>query len=237
MMIGRWMCAVVAGLSLAGCVTTQKDVTGSGDDRLDDTSAATEKDAVPAGRPGSESGCASGEGDLVLIDARNGNPISCASVTLSRDVEGCEATPETECATEVLLKSKTTSKGQIKLPDPALANVRLWAVSEGFQASPRDPAPIPAGKKGEIEMVPEDGFLLKFVDAEGNYLTHVSVAFKQGETVIAQMRTNELANVYFAERTPFAGEPVIIEAEGFGQLTISGPKDLGADGNTVTLTK
>ncbi|MBX5484334.1 MAG: hypothetical protein IRZ16_21135 [Myxococcaceae bacterium] len=226
--------AALAAVWLAGCATARQDVTGSGDDRLDEAQA-TDADNKTALGHASSGECGTGPGNLVLIDARNGNPISCASFTLSRDVEDCQPSPGNECPTEVVLQGRTNARGEVMLPDPALANVRLWAVAEGFQASNRDPAPIPEGKVGELEMLPEDGFLLKFVDVEGNYLPNLTVSFKQGGEVIAQLRTNELANVYFTERTPFAGEPVTIEAEGFAAVTINGPQDLGSDGNTVTL--
>src|SRR5690242_19740181 len=61
--------------------------------------------------------------------------------------------------------------------------------------------------------------------------------FKQRGEAIAQMNTNELANVHFPYRSPFAGEPVIVEAPGYAPLTVNGPQDLGSDGRTVTLHK
>ena len=75
------------------------------------------------------------------------------------------------------------------------------------------------------------------MDPEGNYLTDLLVTFKQRGEAIAQMTTNELANVHFQHRSPFAGEPVIVEAPGYAPLTVNGPQDLGTDGHTVTLHK
>src|SRR4051812_10960105 len=129
---GTFAIVVVLALAFAGCATNKKDVTGTGDERLDESggSSGGDRDNRAEGRKAGE--CPTEPGDLALIDARNGNPISCASVTLSRDIEGCEPSADNECQTEVLLKTHTNSRGQIKLPDPALANKRLWAVSEGF---------------------------------------------------------------------------------------------------------
>ena len=110
-------------------------------------------------------------------------------------------------------------------------------MAAGYRLSYRDPSPLQGGAGAEIEMVPSEGFTLKFVDPEGNYLTRLTVSFKQRGEAIAQMTTNELANVHFQRRSPFSGEPVIVEAPGYAPLTVNGPQDLGGDGRTVTLRK
>jgi hypothetical protein len=63
------------------------------------------------------------------------------------------------------------------------------------------------------------------------------VTFRSGEEVIAQLRSNVLANVFFAQRNPFSGQEVVVEAEGFSKGKIKGPEDLGDDGHTLTLKK
>lgn len=236
MMSRTWVKGAVALVCAAtlACATTRQDASGSGDERLDES---TRPDTEGAASAKAEKSCGEAGGELVLIDARSGDLVSCAMVTLLRDAEGCTPQEGAECPTEQVMKGRTSSVGELKLPDPSLLNAKLWAVAEGYVQSPRDPGPAAKGKPAEIEMIPADGFLLKFVDAEGNYLPGVSVSFKQGGEVIAQMKTNELANVYFPTRTPFAGEQVVIEADGFQPLTISGLQDLGSDGNTVTLQR
>lgn len=228
MRCGRWLGAACAAMVFAACATASKDVTGSGDDRLDDSAGA---EAQAGG--GAAAACESGTGDLVLLDARTADPVACVTATLLREPENCEG----DCPQETVMTGRTTQTGHLKLPDPNLANVRLFAVAENYQQSTRGPSPIKPGTMAEIEMIPDDGFVLKFVDPEGNYLPGVNVAFKQGGEVIAQMKTNDLANVWFPSRTPFAGEPVTIEADGFSPVTVAGPEELGTDGNTVTLNR
>jgi len=109
-------------------------------------------------------------------------------------------------------------------------------MAEGYRPSSRDPSPLQGGV-AELEMLPAEGFTLKLVDPEGNYLPHLQVSFKQRGEAIAQMTTNELANVHFQHRSPFSGEPVIVEAPGFSPLAVNGPEDLGSDGHTVTLRR
>ena len=84
--------------------------------------------------------------------------------------------------------------------------------------------------------MPAEGFWLKVLDGDGNYLADTTVTFKQGEDVIAQLRANTLANVFFTQRQPFAGQPVTVEASGYKSQTITA-SDLGDDGHTLTLTK
>ncbi len=237
MAVGAVCCAL--GLWGSGCATARGDVTGSGDDRLDDTTQGDEAAAsAPEGAAGGSCGPEAKEGSVVLLDARTVEPISCVLATLLRDQPGCAPeTPSGECPTEELARGPTSQGGRLSLRGTDPARTRLWAVAEGFVQSAREPGPVAKGRAPEIEMVPEDGFLLKFLDGEGNYLPGLSVVFRQGEEVIAQLKTNELSNVFFPVRTPFAGEPVVIEVEGFAPLTLSSPSELGADGNTVTLRR
>jgi hypothetical protein len=227
---------VALGLALASfsCATTKKDVSGSGDERFDDT---VRPDTGPARGEADKSAqaCgAEGKGDVLLIDARAATPVSCALVTLTREVPDCLA--GTECPADVLFHGRTNKVGLLPLTDPVGAG-KLTAVVEGYAPSYRATGPAAAGKVVEIEMTPVEGFWLKILDGEGNYLQDELVTFKQGEDVLAQLRTNDLANVFFSNRTPFAGDPVTVEAKGYKQAVISGPADLGDDGHTVTLQK
>jgi hypothetical protein len=118
-----------------------------------------------------------------------------------------------------------------------LGTARLTAVAEGFAPTLFDPVPPKPNALVEVELMPDTGFLLKLVDESGNYLPDVSATFRQGENVVAQLRSNELANVFFPQRTPFSGEPVRVEVEGYQATTINGAQDLGTDGHTLTLKK
>lgn len=233
-MFSRNLVALGVAVAVSSCVTAKKDVSGTGDERFDDTVAP---DKGPAKGDGDKTGpsCGpEGKGDVVLIDARSATPVACALVTLTREAADCQA--GTECPTDVVFHGRSNKVGQVLLTQP-VSGSRLTAVAEGFAPSYRAAAAVPAGKLIEIEMVPTDGFWLKVLDADGNYLQDVLVTFKQGEDVLAQLRTNDLANVFFTNRNPFAGDPVTVEAQGYKQAVISGPTDLGDDGHTVTLHK
>jgi len=215
----------VAGIG-ATCQTRRPDVTGSGDERIDEPVAKEGPASADAG-----SCTADGTGNVVLIDARSASPLSCVLVTISREQVGCG--DDQPCEGVVIYRGRTDALGRASVhADPAAES--LSAVAEGYVPSYRNAAP---GGPAEIEMVPSDGFLLKFLDAEGNYLSRLAVTFRQGTGIIAQLRTNELADVFFASRTPFSGEPVVIEAEGYKAVTVSSSSDLGSDGHTVVLRR
>ena len=222
-----WLVAwcVVGGL---GCATT-KDSVGGGDARLDEDKAKEDAVKVEGRSCGAEA-----PGDLVLLDSRTGGPVTCLAVTVTREPMSCA--PGTECPSEVLFKGFTSSKGQLKLIAPVQKS-RLTAVADGFAPSMLGNATSLKDRMLELELTPNDGFWLKVLDAEGNYLQDVSVTFKQGSDVIAQLRSNTLANVFFTQRQPFSGQPVMVEAPGYKALTISTPEDLGEDGHTLTLQK
>ncbi|MHB8873689.1 MAG: hypothetical protein ACYC8T_08385 [Myxococcaceae bacterium] len=233
-MVFRTLVALGAALALGGCVTTKKDVSGSGDERFDDT-FSPDKGPARGDADKAAPGCGpEGKGDVVLIDARSATPVACALVTLTRVPPDCQ--PGAECPNDVVFQGRANKAGQVLLRDPVGLG-RLTAVVEGFAPSHRAAGAATPGKLVEIELVPDEGFWLKVLDAEGNYLQGELVTFKQGEEVLAQLRTNDLANVFFASRTPFAGDPVTVEATGYKQSVISGPADLGDDGHTVTLLK
>jgi len=223
------MRALAAALALAlalspGCVK-RRDVSGTGDERLDETARG---DALPG--QGQGDACGPDGGTLLLLDAVTASPLSCTLVTVSQDATDCRSEDGT-CASQELFRGRTGVQGRAQV-QVAWESARVSAVAAGYRPSYREPgAPL------EIEMVPSEGFLLKFVDPEGNYLTNLQVSFKQRGEAIAQMTTNELANVHFPHRSPFAGEPVIVEAQGWAPLTVNGPQDLGSDGHTVTLHK
>lgn len=221
-------CLVALVVCLGACVTT-KDSVGAGEARLDEDQAREDAVKVEGRSCGPEL-----PGDVVLLDSRTGGPVTCLSVTVSREPMSCA--PGTECQSEVLFKGFTSPKGQLKLIAP-VEKSRLTAVADGFAPSTLSNATSVKERMLELELTPAEGFWLKVLDGEGNYLADVSVTFKQGEDVIAQLRTNTLANVFFTQRQPFAGQPVTVEAAGFQSLTINSPADLGEDGHTLTLQK
>ncbi len=227
--VGERACLVLGlALSLCACVTT-KDSVGGGDSRLDEDKAKEDKVKV-AGR----SCGADVPGDVVLLDARTGGPVTCLEVTVTREPMSCPV--GTECPSEVLFKGFTSAKGQLKLIAP-VEKSRLIAVADGYSPSIVSNATSVKDRVLELELMPAEGFWLKVLDGEGNYLADTSVTFKQGEEVIAQLRANTLANVFFTQRQPFAGQPVTVESPGYKPVTISSPSDLGEDGHTLTLQK
>jgi hypothetical protein len=220
--------AVAALVAEAGCVK-RPDVSGTGDERLEDTAGGG--DPVPGE---ARQSCGPEGGMLVLLDAATASPLSCTLVTVTSEEPECKAAGG-GCPAKEVFRGMTNVQGRAPVA-VTWDQVRLAAVAEGYVPSYREPSPA-GGEGAEIEMIPSEGFLLKFVDAEGSYLTRLEVTFKQGGEAIAQKTTNELANVYFPRRSPFSGEPVAIEAHGYAPVTVNGPQDLGADGHTVTLRK
>lgn len=222
--------AALALLALASACVTTKDAVGGGDSRIDE--AAT-KESVARAATGRACGPET-PGDLVLLDARTAGPVTCLPVTVTREAMSCPA--GTECPSEVLFKGLTNAKGQLQLLAP-VEKARLVAVAEGFAPSTLAGAASVAGRVLELELAPAEGFWLKALDAEGNYLVDVVLTFKQGDDTIAQLRTNPLANVFFTQRQPFAGQPVTVEADGFQPLTVADAAGLGDDGHTLTLQR
>ena len=210
---------------LGACVTTRD----SGDARLDEDKQKEDAVKIAARSCGPEA-----PGDVVLLDSRTGGPVTCLSVTVSREPMSCAT--GTECPSEVLFKGFTSSKGQLKLIAPVQKS-RLVAVADGFSPSMLSNATSVKDRVLELELMPAEGFWLKVLDGEGNYLADTTVTFKQGDDVIAQLRANTLANVFFTQRQPFAGQPVNVEASGYKTVTITSPADLGEDGHTLTLQK
>lgn len=220
--------AVAAAVACAGCVK-RRDASGTGDERLEDTAKGT--DPVPGK---DREYCGPMGGMLALLDAVTAAPLSCTLVTVTSEEPECKSAGG-GCPAKEMFRGMTNVQGRAPVA-AAWDKVRLAAVAEGYVPSYREPAAA-SGEGAEIEMIPSEGFLLKFVDPEGNYLTRLPVTFKQGGEAIAQKSTNELANVYFPRRSPFSGQPVVVEAQGYAPLTVNGPQDLGADGHTVTLKK
>lgn len=208
-------------LACAGCIHQQPDVAGSGDERYDETSRP-DKPRVEV-KDSSQCG-PEGKGDVVLLDARTALPVACALVTIFREPD------------EQIFQGHTNQSGVVNVGQ-SVDKLKVYAVAEGYAQSWRQAAAVSAGRLAEIEMLPDDGFLLKVLDGDGNYVQGVEVTFKQGDQVLAQMRTNDLANVFFTARTPFAGEPVTIEAEGYAPVTVASASELGADGHTVTVRR
>lgn len=212
----------------AGCVTTGA---AADEARLDEKAESASRGA--AGRKARECG-PDGVGDVVLLDARTGGPVTCTAVTLTREPMQCAE--GAECPTAVVYAGLTGPQGLVKLTQP-VEKARLSAAADGYGPSSVPNATVKAGLVLELELVPAEGFWLKVLDAEGNFLPDVSISFKQGEELVAQLRTNSLANVFFTQRQPFAGQPVTVTADGFLPQTINGTADLGDDGHTLTLTK
>ena len=223
------------GLVLAtlcvGCVTTRPDSVPGGDSRLDDS---TKGDAEVA-KAEKEGKCGpDAKGDVILLDGRTGGPLTCALVTVSMMQDSCPSAAE--CPSEVLFQGRTNRRGQFAVPRP-FARVRLEAVSEGFGTGSLGGASLLSGKMLEVEMPPDEGYWLKVVDQDGNYVQDVLVTFRAGDEVIAQLRSNVLANVFFAQRNPFSGQEIAVDAEGYQRGRIKGPEDLGDDGHTLTVKK
>lgn len=216
----------------AGCVTT-KDSVGGGDARIDEG----EKADAEIAKAEKEGKCGpDGKGDVVLLDGRTGGPLTCALVTVSTEPDSCP--PTSECPSDVLFQGRTNKRGQFAVPRP-FAKVRLEAVSEGYGTGTLGGATLLSGKLLEVEMPPDpdEGFWLKVVDTEGNYLQDLQVTFKAGDDVLAALRTNVLANVFFTQRNPFSGQEVTVEADGYQTVKIGGAGELGDDGHTLTLKK
>jgi hypothetical protein len=213
------------------CATTRPDSVGGGDSRIDESSRgdAEVAKAEREGRCGPDA-----KGDVVLLDGRTGGPLTCALVTVSMMQDNCPV--PSECPSEVLFQGRTNRRGQFAAAR-AFSRVRLEAISEGYGTGALGGATLTSGKVLELEMPPDDGFWLKVVDQDGNYLPEALVTFRSGDEVIAQLRSNVLANVFFAQRNPFSGQEVVVEAEGFARGKIRGQEDLGDDGHTLTLRK
>jgi hypothetical protein len=214
---------------IAGCVTA-KDAVGGGDARLDE---AGRPDA-PEARTGAAACGAEGKGDLVLLDGRTGGPLGCLAVTITAEPMSCP--PANECPSTTLFRGLTNRAGQALAASP-FASARLIAVADGFATSVLGNVSSKPGTLYELELMPAEGYWLKVLDAEGNYLQDVSLTFKQGDAVIAQLRTNVLANVVFSQRQPFSGQPVAVEAEGYQPVVVNGVSELGDDGHTLVLRK
>jgi hypothetical protein len=218
----------VLGLA-AGCVTV-KDSVGGGDSRLDE---ASRPDAPELAKKGAACG-PDGKGDLVLLDGRTGGPLTCLDVTITAEPTSCAAS--TECPSSVVFRGLTNRLGQA-LATSTFSAARLIAVADGFAPSVVNGVTSKPSALVELELMPADGYWLKVLDADGNYLPDVSLTFKQGEDVIAQLRSNVLANVLFSQRQPFSGQPVTVTAEGFQSLVVNGVGELGDDGHTLVLRK
>ena len=221
--------AVFVLSTIGGCATA-RDSVGSGDSRLDEPArveGATKNAADDRCGP-------DGKGDLVLLDARTGGVVPCLSVTILREAMGCS--PDLDCPSDVVFRGATNRQGQVLLNGP-VERARLVVVAEGFGPSSLPNATTTAGQVMELELNPSEGFWLKVLDGEGNYLVDLSLVFKQGDAVLAQLRTNPLANAFFMLRVPFAGQPVLVESPGFKSRTITGVTELGSDGHTLVLNR
>lgn len=249
----RTFAFVALAALFVSCVTNRKDVTGTGDDRLDENEIkadATAKERAP------ESACGpDGKGNVVLLDAKTASPVSCVLVTITREnaecvarckmlagdsapsvgASGTQCPDGSSCPSDRVFNGRSNKVGQVNADN--LGTGQLTAVAEGFAPTLFDPVPPKPNALIEIELMPETGFLLKLVDDAGNYLPDLSATFKQGDNVIAQLRSNELANVFFPQRTPFSGETVTVVVEGYQPAQINSAADLGSDGHTLVLKK
>ncbi len=223
---GLWL---AVALSLTGCVTT-KDAVGGGDARLDE---AGQPDLPEAKKRNASCG-ADGRGDLVLLDGRTGGPLTCLEVTITAEPMSCDAS--TECPSTTVFRGQTNKAGQVLSATP-FASARLIAVAEGFSPATISNASLRPNVVVEIELMPSDGYWLKVLDPDGNYLADVSLTFTQADAVIAKVRSNVLANVLFAQRQPFSGQPVTVEAQGFQSVVVNAVSELGDDGHTLVLRR
>ncbi len=223
---------ILSALLFGACATTKVDSVGGGDSRIDDTTAPEKAAAEGKDRKGK---CGpEGKGDVVLLDARTAGPLTCTMVTVNKEPGNC---PRGEsCMSEAVFHGYTNSRGQIAVAD-SFSAVRLVAVADGYSPSYLEDATLTGGKVLELEMAPSTGFWLKALDPDGNYLQDLLISFKQGEEVVANLRTNDLANVFFTQRNPFSGQPVTVEATGFKPATVVNIAELGSDGHTLTLHK
>lgn len=223
---GLWL---ALALGVCGCATT-KDAVGGGDARLDeagrpDTPEAKKREALCG---------AEGKGDLVLLDGRTGGPLTCLEVTITAEPMSCQA--GSECPSTLVFRGQTNKAGQVLSTTP-FTSARVIAVADGFSPATINSASIKPNTVLELELMPADGYWLKVLDPDGNYLADVSLTFKQGDAVIAQVRTNVLANVLFTQRQPFSGQPVTVEAQGFQSLVVNAVSELGDDGHTLVLRR
>ena len=85
---------VALGGVAGGCATTKQDVSGTGDERIDESNAPEKAGGKDAGSTSVTCG-PPGKGDLVLLDAREATPVSCALVTISKQPLDCSGG---ECA-------------------------------------------------------------------------------------------------------------------------------------------
>lgn len=223
---------LLAGLVLGACVTARG--AESDDVRLDDGSKLSGEKKESAEAQAAERCGPEALGDLELIDARTASPVTCTLVTVAREPSSCPV--GSDCPSEVLFTGRTNKRGQVSVRRAVQAS-RLIATVDGYAASWIPKATLPGARIVELELWPADGFWLKVVDGEGNFLHDVTVTFKQKDDVVAQLRSNELANVFFTQRTPFSGEPVTVEAEGYPSFTVNGLGELGDDGHTLRLKK
>lgn len=238
-----WVWLVVLGLSqavtrglflalalgLTGCVTT-KDAMGGSDSRLDEAG----RPDVPEAKKRDASCGPEGKGDLVLLDGRTGGPLTCLEVTITTEPMSCLAS--SECPSTPVFRGLTNKAGKVLSTTP-FVSARLIAVADGFSPATITNASLKPDAVLEIELMPADGYWLKVLDADGNYLSDVSLIFKQGDAVIAQVRSNVLANVLFTQRQPFSGQPVTVEAQGFQSLVVNAVSELGDDGHTLVLRR
>jgi hypothetical protein len=220
---------VLLALGVAGCVTT-KDSVGGGDSRLDE---AGRPDAPEAKKGGASCG-AEGKGDLAILDGRTGGPLTCLAVTITAEPMSCP--PSSECPSTTLFRGLTNKDGRV-LASSTFTAARVIAVADGFATATVNNATSKPDGVIELELMPPDGYWLKVLDGEGNYLHDVSLTFKQGDAVLAQLRSNVLANVFFSQRQPFSGQPVTVEAQGFQTVVVNDVKELGEDGHTLVLRR
>lgn len=212
-----------------GCVTT-KDAVGGGDARLDEATVADQAETKKAG-----AACgAEGAGDLLILDARTGGPLTCLSVTITAEPMSCPAS--SECPSTTLFRGLTNKQG-LALASSPITSARVIAVADGFGTAVASNVTSKSNSVTELELLPTEGYWLKVLDPDGNYLPEVSLTFKQGEVMVAQLRSNVLANVFFTQRQPFSGQPVSVEAQGFQSLVVNDVSELGDDGHTLVLRR
>src|SRR6185295_2993293 len=129
-----------------GCVK-RRDVSGSGDERLDES---TKGDALPG--QGQGEACGPDGGTLLLLDAVTAAPLSCTLVTVSQDATDCRS-DDGACASQELYRGRTGVQGRAQV-QVAWESARVSAVAAGYRPSYREAGAVSPAAPAEIEMVP-----------------------------------------------------------------------------------
>lgn len=220
------MRTVLAAASLCVTVACATVPAETRDARLD----ADDGEAVLALRPVPACG-PNVAGNIVVLDARTGGPLTCQSIEVVSEPMSCAA--GAECPSEAVFNGFTNSRGQFSARGP-MSGVRLVALADGYARSYLQNASFSPRDRVELEIAPLTQFWLKVLDDEGTYVPELWLTFRQAGEPIAHLKSNVLANVFFSSLQPFSGEPVTVEADGYLTQIVT---RFGDDGHTLTLKR